>query len=539
MIIQHNISALNANRQLKIVNNTGSKSSEKLSSGYRINRAADDAAGLSMSEKMRRQIRGLGSATENVEDGISLCQVADGAMAEMQDMTNRMNELCVQAANGTNSSPDRSYIQMEIDEIVTEFNRIINSTKFNELYIFQEEKKLSYGGGVQKPPTTTINRDLDLSAVEGIEVHPEKQLTDKLPADFAYNNDWITTTPNTGNQLEAGTNCAWVDFTDFTAKSREELIEKLEGQGFDSSCNRCTKVFYGIKFVADGNNNEVTPSGIPYHYHSSPANIPMPVPTGIVSEVLKIDLNNIWDRYNKPGESRTLGELICSTLVDVIDNAGGPPNTFGQAGQLHHNSCLTQHFTGYAYKKGTGKLYIAIGPKSTNAGSSTFSVTPRDDEGNIEVSKPIKPIIVKPEKKEYVPIPKRQIAIHAGTDANSTNKVMIKLPTMNMESLKLDKISVLTENLATDSIKVLTDTLQFISSDRSRMGAYQNRLEHTSLNLNNVIENTTASESRIRDTNMAKEMIHFSNNNILAQASQSMLSQANNNIQNVLSLITA
>ena len=110
---------------------------------------------------------------------------------------------------------------------------------------------------------------------------------------------------------------------------------------------------------------------------------------------------------------------------------------------------------------------------------------------------------------------------------------------MNMESLKLDKISVLTENLATDSIKVLTDTLQFISSDRSRMGAYQNRLEHTSLNLNNVIENTTASESRIRDTNMAKEMIHFSNNNILAQASQSMLSQANNNIQNVLSLITA
>ena len=121
MIIQHNISALNANRQLNIVQKIGSKSVEKLSSGYRINRAADDAAGLSISEKMRKQIRGLTKAKENVEDGISLCQVADGAMAEMHDMTNRMNELCVQAANGTNSADDRSYIQMEIN-IVNDVN---------------------------------------------------------------------------------------------------------------------------------------------------------------------------------------------------------------------------------------------------------------------------------------------------------------------------------------------------------------------------------------------------------------------------------
>jgi len=138
MIIQHNLSALNANRQLNIVRKTGSKSAEKLSSGYRINRAADDAAGLSISEKMRKQIRGLTKAKENVEDGISLCQVADGAMAEMHDMTNRMNELCVQAANGTNSADDRSYIQMEIDNIVEEFGRIINTTKFNEVYIWQK-----------------------------------------------------------------------------------------------------------------------------------------------------------------------------------------------------------------------------------------------------------------------------------------------------------------------------------------------------------------------------------------------------------------
>lgn len=147
MIIQHNISAFNANRQLNIVQKTGLKLAEKLSSGYRINRAADDAAGLSISEKMRKQIRGLTKAGENVEDGISLCQVADGAMAEMHDMTNRMNELCIQAVNGTNSAGDRSYIQLEIDSIVEEFGRIINTTQFNEVYIFKGDEAFQASAG--------------------------------------------------------------------------------------------------------------------------------------------------------------------------------------------------------------------------------------------------------------------------------------------------------------------------------------------------------------------------------------------------------
>ncbi len=165
MIIQHNLSALNANRQLNIVRKTGSKSAEKLSSGYRINRAADDAAGLSISEKMRKQIRGLTKAKENVEDGISLCQVADGAMAEMHDMTNRMNELCVQAANGTNSADDRSYIQMEIDNIVEEFGRIINTTKFNEVYIFRGEEPFQAlaGSEIEYAPSGT-----GIGSVEGV-----------------------------------------------------------------------------------------------------------------------------------------------------------------------------------------------------------------------------------------------------------------------------------------------------------------------------------------------------------------------------------
>ena len=137
MVIQHNIAGMNANRQLNIITGLQAKSSEKLSSGYRINRAADDAAGLAISEKMRRQIRGLTQASANAQDGISLVQVADGGMAEVHDMLQRGNELAVKAANGTLTDDDRSYIQQEIDQIKAEIDAINGKTTFNEIYVLR------------------------------------------------------------------------------------------------------------------------------------------------------------------------------------------------------------------------------------------------------------------------------------------------------------------------------------------------------------------------------------------------------------------
>ena len=137
MVVQHNLKAMNSNRMLNINTKASARSTEKLSSGYRVNRAADDAAGLAISEKMRKQIRGLTQASRNAEDGISAVQTAEGALAEVQDMLQRMNELCVQAANGTNSMTDRQYIQDEIDQLVTELDRVSETTKFNELYLLK------------------------------------------------------------------------------------------------------------------------------------------------------------------------------------------------------------------------------------------------------------------------------------------------------------------------------------------------------------------------------------------------------------------
>ena len=142
MVVQHNLTAMNSNRMLGLTTASQAKSTEKLSSGYKINRAADDAAGLSISEKMRKQIRGLTQASSNAQDGISTVQTAEGALNEVQDMLQRMNELAVKAANGTNSEDDRSYIQNEIDQLTTEIDRVSETTKFNETYLLKGDKNL-------------------------------------------------------------------------------------------------------------------------------------------------------------------------------------------------------------------------------------------------------------------------------------------------------------------------------------------------------------------------------------------------------------
>ena len=146
MVVQHNLTAINSNRMLGITTKTQAKSTEKLSSGYKINRAADDAAGLSISEKMRKQIRGLTQASLNAQDGISGVQTAEGALNEVQDMLQRMNELAVKSANGTNSETDRTYIQNEIDQLVTEIDRVSETTKFNETYLLKGNAEGTVGG---------------------------------------------------------------------------------------------------------------------------------------------------------------------------------------------------------------------------------------------------------------------------------------------------------------------------------------------------------------------------------------------------------
>ena len=271
MVVQHNLTAMNSNRMLNLTTKTQSKSTEKLSSGYKINRAADDAAGLAISEKMRRQIRGLTQASANAQDGISCVQTAEGALNEVHDMLQRMNELAVKAANGTNQSEDLKYINLEVKQLKSEINRVSNTTTFNERML----------------------------------------------------------------------------------------------------------------------------------------------------------LNGSFEN----------------------------------------------------------------------------------------------------------------VALQVGAEGTSANQIKITIKSINVEGLKLSATSVSTTSKAKSAITQIKSAIKMLNEQRAELGAYQNRLEHTINNLDNVVENTTSAESAIRDTDMASEMVKYSNNNILAQAGQAMLAQANQSNQGVLSLL--
>ena len=338
MVVQHNITAMNANRMLGVTTTGQAKSTEKLSSGYKINRAADDAAGLSISEKMRKQIRGLSQASTNAQDGISCVQTAEGALTEVHSMLQRMNELAVQASNGTMSEDDRQNVQNEND-------RVSETTKFNETYLLKGDDTgaKTYSASYKTPVTNDIG-----------------YAANKTAGDLA----WYADGTYKGGLYKAAT--------------------------------------------ADGAATEVGAEQI--------------------ANYVKVTASNASD-------------LLLSFQV--------------------------------------------------------------------------------------------------GADTTSENKITVTMQSMSAKSIGVDELKVTGKNStnADAAVNTISDALAKVSKQRSALGAVQNRLEHTISNLDNVVENTTSAESRIRDTDMAEEMVSYSKNNILMQAGQSMLAQANQQNQGVLSLL--
>ena len=435
MVIQHNLTAMNSNRQLTITTGLRAKSSEKLSSGYKINRAADDAAGLSISEKMRRQIRGLTQASANAQDGISLIQVADGAMSEVHDMIQRGNELAVKAANDTLTREDRSYIQAEIDKLVDEIDVIREKTTFNEKYVL---KGSSYGG---IDPDITIERNSKLPSWAPISD------ADSGHMDGIYNDNYCASR---------------VDFSSFNGSTA--MKDELAGTGFNSTCCTCSD-HYSVRF------------------------------------------------NNGKGDSReTSGNHIIFN-VDI----SGCRNGDDIAAKVHGLS--TGHYTDYDVEP-NGVLVIHDNRRGQRPGVNTgFFGT-----GVALQSNPIDDSI-------------GDLVLQVGSETDSPNQITIELPYVSARTCQIDGISVMSHKLAKNAIESFKLGLEFISNERSRLGAYQNRLEHTVKNLDNVVENTQDAESLIRDTDMAAEMVKYSNDNILAQAGQSMLAQANQTNQGGLSLL--
>ena len=463
MVVQHNMQAANANRMLNVTTSAQSKSTEKLSSGYRINRAADDAAGLTISEKMRKQIRGLDQASTNAQDGVSSVQTAEGALTEVHSMLQRMNELATQAANGTNSKDsDRQAIQDEIDQLTTEIDRVSETTKFNETYLLKGEAG-----------TKTINMKAHDAGLKGT-------LTDNGDGTATFVMDSL----KDGDSVSIGGKT-------YTIGSKKADVDIAVAAKIKTA---------GDKFTVNG--QEIT---IVDNYTADKAadqkagNYTLDDAKALVKEGATVKVGT--DEY----------KVMTDKGGDGIDDTDASVISKDVAYNLASKELLAANQIGDT--KGSAKV------ENTNAKAAdgSFKIT----TGQADVANSL------------------SFSLHVGADADMTNKIQVNIDAMDSASLGIKGLNVkdASGNAATYAVDAISDAISKVSSQRSSLGAVQNRLEHTINNLDNVVENTTTAESRIRDTDMAEEMVNYSKNNILAQAGQSMLAQANQSNQGVLSLL--
>ena len=476
MVVQHNMQAANANRMLNITSGAQSKSTEKLSSGYRINRAADDAAGLSISEKMRKQIRGLDKASSNAQDGVSSVQTAEGALTEVHSMLQRMNELATQAANGTNSTTDRSAIQDEMDQLTTEIDRVAETTKFNETYLLKGDNG-----------TKTINMKAHDAGLKGT-------LTDNGDGTATFVMDEL----KVGDSVSIGGKNYTIGATADEAKTTFD--DKVKKKGDKLTINGKS-----IEIVENYNNGQ-----------------------GADDDTKKADLQS-KGQYTLDNAKALIGEgttikfadgtslKAMKGATDGIDDNDTSVITAKKAYTLAQDELLKANQIGDTNNDAKVGKDDAFASYTLTDASNTFKI----HTGTSNVAE------------------KLSFSLHVGSDADMTNKITVGIETMNSSYLGIKGLNVNDDSgiAGTYAIDAISDALQKVSDQRSSLGAVQNRLEHTIDNLDNVVENTTSAESRIRDTDMAKEMVNYSKNNILAQAGQSMLAQANQSNQGVLSLL--
>ena len=455
MVVQHNISAMNANRMLGITQGSLSKSTEKLSSGYKVNRAADDAAGLSISEKMRKQIRGLDQASANAEDGISAVQTAEGALTEVHDMLQRMNELAVKASNGTMSLDDRQTVQDEVDQLLTEIDRVAETTKFNETYLLK--------GDTDTKQKTLSAHDAGLEGTlrEG-----------------------STTATFTMSKLSIGDTYT-IGGTEYTIAGADAAAIKgadaFKGGLANGELIDVDGVQYTVSAAKNEDKNQLTWADI-QNKITDDSVVKYNGKTYATIKHGNVDTSFITDTvaYGKVQQELTLANKIGND---------GPTKAAVAAGKVNANDT---------------KKYDFVITKGTASVKETLNV-----------------------------------GLHVGADADMNNKITVGIDAMDTAGLGIKGLNVKdsTGTAATYAIDAIADAVAKVSAQRSSLGAVQNRLEHTINNLDNVVENTTSAESQIRDTDMADEMVKYSKNNILQQAGQSMLAQANQSNQGVLSLL--
>ncbi|TDF93595.1 flagellin [Paenibacillus piri] len=533
MRINHNIAALNTHRQLTGNTAGANKSLEKLSSGLRINRAGDDAAGLAISEKMRAQIRGLDMASKNAQDGISLIQTAEGALNETHSILQRMRELADQSANGTNTADDRAALQEEVKQLKDEIDRIGNTTEFNTQKLLNGALKGAQGGSVGSNVTTGAI----VAKLSGARMSGARTMASGVPSGgnfiketinidgYEIEVDWSTLTNAEKNTLSGitgskGTRQAAIDL--IVNKINEAIDKSGKNASHVTAYTNSSEQFI-LQSATKGVNSEIS----------------LTVSGGVVSNLLASGSSVVGTtNYNGSTIAAQSGDMRIGNInlqVALTQISGGITMESGAAIIASGiNAAISGYNAGNGYTSGDANFIEKV------------SVTVSKD-GRFEVSSPTGPITFtdRPGNTGFADLGLSSAQTEAAAGggmtfqigANRGQTISFAIGDMRSAALGISSVDISTASQASQALDTLDAAIKNVSAQRSKMGAVQNRLEHTINNLQTASENLTAAESRIRDVDMAKEMMDFTKSNILSQAAQAMLAQANQQPQGVLQLL--
>ncbi len=487
MVVRSNIMALNANRQLGMNNNQVSKSLEKLSSGFKINRAGDDASGLAISEKMKAQIKGLETASANSQDGISLVQTAEGALTEVHSMLNRMIELATKSANGTiQDDVDRDAIQSEVDALNAEIDRISESTNFNGINLLDG----SMAGGKDGVVVTTLaNATAKTGAL----------------------NYTVSGKAGTVVTFDVGAGSGG-DSLSVSRDSTGEITVTIAGAGATS------------KFTQADLDKAMEDAGI---------------------KDVKIQLDSDITFTDESVATADVSTGIAAKAAKATNTAGGVTMTANGAGSNTHSLTI-------AGAAAAGTTDIASGNVTLNLANGTdytasdinkllkdvgadFSVSFDGTKSGTDLATAFTGGVALAGGAGVEGVGGLDLQI--GDSADSFNSVQVKVEDMSSASLGVSSLDVSTADGAKSAIETIKAAINKVSTNRADLGAVQNRLEYTINNLDVSAENLTSANSRIRDTDMAKEMMNYTKMNVLTQAAQAMLAQANQQPQSILQLL--
>lgn len=503
MRINHNIASLNTYRQLSINSANTNKNIEKLSSGLRINRAGDDAAGLAISEKMRGQIRGLDMAGKNAQDGISLIQTAEGALNETHSILQRMRELAVQATNDTNNDKDRSELQKEVNQLIDEIDRIANTTEFNTKKLLNGNlggKRAAIAGVTEGQANFISTTSANITGVTGVLTNGKVGTHE-----VTFSTGVAGEVKGTATNLNGTETLASLGITDISGLAVGDTGSEtgLTGLTLNSTV---ADLMNAISTQTNSTAELVNGQLVVYRDSASATQINIKQTTASATSATNILFGSGAGTANK---ASTNGDATKLTVTDKFtDGAGNVTTTVDRSGK---DGSMNISYNGLTIVKGGaniagGDKFVVEGLQAKNAQAAR-----NDNSATFQI----------------------------GANENQTMKVDIEDMSSSALGLTIggNKISISTAADASKAITYINNALETVSSERAKLGAFQNRLEHTINNLGTSSENLTAAESRIRDVDMAKEMMEQTKNNILAQAAQAMLAQANQQPQGVLQLL--